>query len=97
MRPAGDVSQSLLTAIDALMTPERAPTLQEIAAQAGVALDAARQTLKDMKRYERVCIPRTRKVHYRNRPVAEYARHMPVVIAANEPVNGVSALLQAWG
>lgn len=97
MRPAGDVSQSLLAAVDALVTPERAPTLQELAAQAGVALSVACQTLKDMKRYGRVCSPRTRHVDYRNRPVAEYCRPMPTVAAANECATGVSALLQAWG
>jgi hypothetical protein len=97
MRPAGDVSQSLLAAIDALATPERAPTLQEVAAHAGVAVDAARQTLKDMKRYGRVCSPRTRRVAYRNRPVAEYARHMPGGVAANDSVSGIAVLQAAWG
>lgn len=98
MRPAGDVSQSLLAAVDKLATPERAPTLQELAAAAGVAVDVARQTLKDMKRYGRVCTPRTRRVPYRNRPVAEYARTMPQVDAANEfDVSGIAALQVAWG
>jgi hypothetical protein len=98
MRPAGDISQSLLAAVDVLATPERAPTLQELAAQTGVALDAARQTLKNLNRYGRVCIPRTRRVDYRNRPVAEYARPMPAHVAANnESMAGVNVLLQAWG
>ncbi|WP_302409307.1 hypothetical protein [Comamonas kerstersii] len=97
MRPAGEVSQSLLAAVDQLATPERAPTLQEIAAKSGVALDVARQTLKDMKRHGRVFSPRTRKVPYRNRPVAEYARHMPMAAAANEAASGLSVLMSAWG
>lgn len=97
MRPAGDISQALLAAIDALVTPERAPTLQELAAKAGVSLDVACQTLKNMKRHGRVFTPRVRRVDYRNRPVAEYARHMPTMAAANESISGVAALLQAWG
>jgi len=98
MRPAGDVSQSLLAAIDAMATPERAPTLQELAAKAGVAVDVARQTLKNMKRYGRVCSPRTRRVDYRNRPVAEYARHMHVAVAANDSsASGIELLQAAWG
>lgn len=97
MRPAGDVSQSLLAAVDRLTTPERAPTLQELASAAQVGVDVASQTLKDMKRYGRVWIPRTRRVEYRNRPVAEYARLAPMAVVANQSVSGVNALLQAWG
>lgn len=98
MRPVGEISQKLLAAIDALTTPDCAPTLQELAAHAGVALGVACQTLKDMKRYGRVCSPRTRRVPYRNRPVAEYARHMPAVDAANDSsVTGIAVLQAAWG
>ena len=97
MRPAGDVSQSLLAAVDRLMTPERAPTLQELAAATQVGVDVASSTLKNLTRAKRLCIPRTRRVEYRNRPVAEYARLAPMAVVANQSVSGVTALLQAWG
>jgi hypothetical protein len=45
MRPAGEVRLALLNACRQLATPERAPTLQEIAAKACVGFAAARNTV----------------------------------------------------
>lgn len=73
MRPAGDVSQALISAAHALVTPERAPTLRELAAHAQVGLDAATVTVKNLNRSGRMQKVRERRVAYRNRPVAEYA------------------------
>jgi plasmid stability protein len=73
MRPVGEVRQALLDAALALATLERAPTLVELAAHSGVGLTAASTTLKNMVRTGALRIPRTRRVSYRNRPVAEYA------------------------
>lgn len=72
MRPAGEVRQALLDAALALTTPERSPTLAEMAAKAQVGRDAAMHTTKNMVRSRVLEIPRTRSVPYRNRPVAEY-------------------------
>ena len=75
-RPAGsvgDVGQALMSAAHALATPERAPTLRELAAHAQVGLDAANATMKNLSRAGRMQKVRERRVAYRNRPVAEYA------------------------
>lgn len=78
MRPAGEIRQALLTAATELMTPERAPTVAEMACHAKVGMDAAHQTVKNMRRHGALRIVRTRRVDYRNRPVAEYAPpHLP--------------------
>jgi hypothetical protein len=73
MRPAGEVRAALLHAISSLCTPDRGPTLNELAREAQVGYDAARRTIDNMKRGGDVIVPRTRKVDYRNKPVAEYA------------------------
>lgn len=72
MRPAGEVRQALMTAAGRLATPERGPTLLELAADAKVGYEAAMATVKNMVRARVLEIPRTREVDYRNRPVAEY-------------------------
>ena len=103
MRPAGEVRQALLQACAELATPERGPTLRELAARACVGLDAATYTMKHMARAKVVRIARTRRVAYRNRPVAEYvpaALVGPAVqaCAANDAgFMDLGAVLQAWG
>ncbi|MNV74275.1 hypothetical protein D3C71_1674820 [compost metagenome] len=78
MRPAGEVRQALLKAACELATPERAPTLRELAHRAQVGQGAARVTVDHMRRAGQLCIARLRKVPYRNRPVAEYTPHAQV-------------------
>lgn len=73
MRPAGEVRLALLQAACELATEEHAPTLTELAHRACVAVGAAKRTVYKMTRAGALTIPRTRKVDYRNRPVAEYA------------------------
>lgn len=77
MRPAGEIRQVLLKAVTELSTPDRAPTLTELANHAQVGLKAAETTVKNMRRHGHLRIVRTRKVAYRNRPVAEYAPAEP--------------------
>lgn len=72
MRPAGEVRQALLDAAAALFTPERSPTLLELAQHAQVGKTAARQTICNMRRAGVLALVRERKVAYRNKPVAEY-------------------------
>lgn len=81
MRPSGEVRQALLSAAVALTTPEQAPTLAELAAKSQVGLDAALITVKNMVRSGALVIVRTRRVPYRNRPVAEYAKAAPATCA----------------
>jgi len=79
MRPAGEISRALLWAASELATPERAPTLRELAHKAQVGEAAALTTVKNLTRagkLRRACDvhgqPRERQVDYRNKPVAEY-------------------------
>ena len=69
MRPAGEVRQALLNACTQLATPDRGPTLREMAAVACVGLQAARRTVENMSRAGQLHRVRDRKVEYRNRPV----------------------------
>lgn len=72
MRPAGEVRQAIFEAALALTTPERSPTLLELARYSQVGFLAARRTVDNMRRAGVLVVVRTRKVEYRNRPVAEY-------------------------
>ena len=73
MRPAGEVRQALLKAARELTTTERSPTLMELACHAQVGFMDARRTVSNMHRARVLVVVRTRKVAYRNRPVAEYS------------------------
>ncbi len=87
---------ALLAAVGELATPERGATLREVAARACVGLVAARHALCYLRRSAAVVIVRTRRVPYRNKPVAEYAlpdlAHAPEVTSGG----GMGALLSAW-
>lgn len=87
MRAPGEVRQALLCAAAELATPERGPTLAELAARAQVGRDVALHTVKNMKRSGELTVPRTRRVAYRNRPVAEYAPavYLPTDGSAHPP------------
>jgi hypothetical protein len=72
-RPAGEVSLALLRSAAQLATPERAPTMRELAHHAMVGVDAANVAVKNLKRSGRLVPVRLRQVRHRTRPVAEYA------------------------
>lgn len=96
MRPACEVRTALLNACSQLATPERGPTLREMAAVACVGLKAATHTVKNMSRAGQVRIARQRQVDYRNRPVAEY---VPAALVDDQDDGFVdlSAVLRVWG
>lgn len=94
MRPRGDVHMALLRAVEELATPERGATLRELAQHACVGLEAARLTLGNMRCAGYVVIARTRRVPYRNRPVAEYA--LPTAAPVEPCSQGMGALMAAW-
>lgn len=73
MRPAGEIRAVLLGAVRELARPEQAPTMAELSAHTQVGEQAARRTLSNLTRRGQLRIVRTRRVDYRNRPVAEYA------------------------
>lgn len=95
MRPAGEVRLALLSAAAELTTPEQGPTLRELAHHAQVGEAAARSTVKNMRKSGALRAVRTRRVGYRNRPVAEYAPALPVDEAQAEC--GFVDLAAAWG
>lgn len=86
MRPAGDSRLALLKAAADLTTATRSPTMRELVTRSCVGREAARKTVDNMKRAGLLVIVRTRRVEYRNRPVAEYAPkeglHIPESTAA---------------
>lgn len=93
MRPAGEVRQALLQAAAELVTPQRAPTQRELAEAAQVSYGVARHTVRNMAQQGVLRIVRTRRVPYRNRPVAEYA---PVAQPAAPARCELQALMQRW-
>ena len=72
-RPPGEVSLALLRSAAQLATPERAPTMRELAHHAMVGVEAANVAVKNLKRSGRLVPVRLREVRHRTRPVAEYA------------------------
>lgn len=93
MRPAGEIRAALLAAAHALYTPERAPTLAELAAASGVGSDAARDTVSNLKRCGALEIARERRVAYRNRPVCEY---QPASVVDGEAGSGHADLARVF-
>lgn len=88
MRPAGTVRAALLAAA------RHAPgSLQELAERACVGRDAALHTVKNMTRDGDLTITGTRRVEYRNRPVAVYAA--AAVESPGERAN-LHAVFHAW-
>lgn len=96
MRPVGEIHKALLGAVEALSTPERCPTLAELAAHAQVGLQAARDTVPKMKKHGVLRIVRTRRVDYRNRRVAEYDVAPPPAHADAVVDDGLARVLSAW-
>lgn len=95
MRPAGEVRQALLNACTQLATPDRGPTLREMAAVACVGMQAARRTVENMSRAGQLHRVRNRKVAYRNRPVAEYA---PAAMQGDDDgFVDLAQVLRVWG
>lgn len=96
MRPLGEISRALLGAVEQLSTPEQGPTLAELAAHAQVGLQAARATVPKLKRSGSLRIVRTRRVDYRNRPVAEYEVVPPAPQVPDDADDGLARVLSAW-
>lgn len=94
MRPAGEIRTLLLETVRELSLPERSPTLAELSARTQVGEQAARHTLSNLTRSGQLRIVRTRRVAYRNRPVAEYA---PAEVAEGKGyVDLAQVLTAAW-
>ena len=93
MRPAGDVRRALLFVACARFRPERGATQRELAEAAQVSYGTARDMVHWLHRSGVLRIVRTRRVPYRNRPVAEYA---PAGTGTAAAPCALTALMQAW-
>lgn len=87
---------ALVEAAKALATPDRGATLQELAARACVGRMAARHTLGYLVRSRALVIVRTRRVTYRNRPVAEYALPDAAAEKPGAALGVLTSALSAW-
>lgn len=96
MRPPGEVRQALLDAARALTTETTAPTLVELAARSQVGREAARRTIDNLCRAQLLVVVRTRKVDYRNRPVAEYCTPDAVASAPSAVRCDFRSLVSTW-
>jgi hypothetical protein len=96
MRPKGEVHLAVLEAVKAIATPERGASLRELAAYARVGLVTARYTAANLTRSGALVIIRTRRVTYRNRPIAEYS--LPLDTAIDDAPMGAAlgAALSVW-
>ena len=72
-RPLGEVARALLATANRLSAAGRAVTLAEMRAGACVGKEAARDTVKNLKRHGHLKIVGERQVSYRNKKVKEYA------------------------
>jgi hypothetical protein len=77
MRPVGEICEAILSAAGRLTQvvdgQRRGATLRELAQDACVGIAAARHAVNNLHRAGKLEQVGTRKVSYRNRPVAEYA------------------------
>ncbi|HEY9208969.1 MAG TPA: hypothetical protein VIP31_08045 [Acidovorax sp.] len=88
---------ALLAAAQALATPERGATLRELAAASCVGLQAARHTVGYLSKSGALVVARTRRVPYRNKPVAEWVPAQPVTSAAPQPAaHALAGVLATW-
>src|SRR4051812_24938676 len=99
MRPVGEINTAILVAAARLVREEagqrRGATLQELAHSACVGLEAARNTVKNMRRAGKLEPVAERKVDYRNRPVVEYAPTAPKE-SEEAPFFDVASVFTAW-
>ena len=96
MRPAGEIRLALLQACRELVTPERAPTIREMAARARVGYAVAYSTVDKLRRAEQLCVVRRHREPHCNRWIAQWA---PVDV---QPVSALDAVplksaMRVWG
>lgn len=101
--PPVSVSKLLLSAVEAMKTDDVAPSVRDLelhlSGTLGLKLGPkiVENTVKNLKRHGALRIVRTRRVAYRNRPVAEYDV-VPPQAQATEANNddGLARVLSAW-
>ena len=95
MRPAGEIRQALFEAAVAMTTPDRSPTLLELAHRAQVGYVAARRTVDNMRRAGVLVPVRQRAVDYRAKPVMEYCPRKRVEQVVRKPC-ALREVISAW-
>lgn len=95
MRPTGEIRQALFDAALALTTPERSPTMLELAHHAQVGYVAARRTVDNMRRAGVLVPVRPRVVDYRAKPVMEYCPRKRVDKAVRQTC-ALRDVISAW-
>jgi hypothetical protein len=96
MRPKGTVHLALLNAARAQSGHDHDATLREMAQLACVGVSAARCTVGGMRRSGALVNVLTRRVPYRNRPVAEYAIPTQQEPGAASGVGALGPAMSAW-
>lgn len=98
MRPLGEVALALLSAANKLSAAGRAVTLAEMAQAGKVGNAAANVAIKNLRKRGHLKIVGTRRVSYRNRPVAEYLPATPEPeIEAGTGMLELCQCMSAWG
>jgi hypothetical protein len=93
-RPLGEVARAILDQLGALDQEQPPLTLREIAYRGQIGIKATRETISSLKRAGKGQIVGYRRVHYRNRPVAEYRLPNPLEVPEG-PVS-LSQALACW-
>lgn len=96
MRPAGEVRQALMQAAQDLCSGGAGVTLSELADKSCVARDSARRCIDNMRRAGHLQVVGSRRVDYRNRPVAEYAPVDPDAPVIGEGWVNLGNCLSGW-
>lgn len=91
-RPREEKSLALLNALAKLTATGQSPTMRELAHASLLSIRDARMLLGGLIRGGHVIITGYRRVHYRNRPVAEYGTANP---DQNDQAQGSNALANA--
>lgn len=85
---------ALLEALDAFITEGTRPSSLELAHRSLLSNKDTKNGLANLVRSGQVTIKGHRRVHYRNRPVAEYG--FPEGIEESAPVQALCQALDAW-
>lgn len=93
-RPREEKTAAILDALQAMIAEGKRPTMLELAHRAKVSSRDAKSTVANLVRAGHVEVKESRRVHYRNKPVAEYG--FPEMSQEVAPVQALNQVLNAW-
>lgn len=93
-RPQEAKTDAILEALKALSTQGQHPTMRELSHRSQVSFRDTRATLSNLVRAGHLEIKSFRRVHYRNRPIAEYG--IPESHDSQTPITSLNEALNAW-